>query len=216
MNNALKGKKILITYGPTWVALDDMRIISNCSSGHMGRAIITEALKTGAKVTVLEGPGIEPLHDKKATIKKFAFFDEFAKMFRAELKNNHDIVIHAAAVSDFKPVKKSSRKIRSDKQTTLTLIPTEKLIASVKRLAPKSFLVGFKLESTPCTTRLKRAALQAIKTNQCDVLIANSLTHGYTGLMFDHTGALIAQGRSRKIMSRHLITYLRTHWESKT
>lgn len=208
MKGALINKRILVTYGPTWIAIDDMRVISNRSSGAMGRCIIEDLITTGAKITVLEGPVTEPLRNPKVTVKKFAFFDELANALKIELKKNYDVVIHAAAVSDFQPAKKTRTKISSDKQATLVFIPTKKLIKTIKRAAPKSILVGFKLESTTCRQRLRRAALESIKTNQCDFVVANSLKDGYAGFIYNNNGKLLAQGRSRKKISKQLINHL--------
>lgn len=204
----LKNKKILVTYGPTWIALDDMRVISNRSSGSMGKLIIDELIKTGARITALEGPVLNPLQDKKITLKKFTFFDEFAKLFKKELKKNFDIVIHAAAVSDFKPKTMRKKKISSDKNLTLTLIPTEKLITSIKKIAPKSMLVGFKLGSGRCQRQLKKEALMSVENNKCDLVVANSFKNDYTGFIFNNNGNLMAKGKTRKTISSQLVKIL--------
>jgi phosphopantothenoylcysteine decarboxylase/phosphopantothenate--cysteine ligase len=208
MKGALTNKRVLVTYGPTWIAIDDMRVISNRSSGTMGKCLIEDLITTGAKITVLEGPVIEPLRNPKVTVKKFAFFDELANSLKTELKKKYDVIIHAAAVSDFQPAKKTRTKISSDTQTTLVLIPTEKLIKTIRRVAPKSILVGFKLESTTCRQQLRRAALESIKINQCDFVVANSLKDGYAGFIYNRNGRLLAQGRSRKKISKQLINHL--------
>lgn len=204
----LKNKKILITYGPTWVPIDDVRVISNRSSGKMGKFIIENLVKTGAKITALEGPINDPIRNKKIRIKKFTFFDEFAELFKAELKKKYDVVIHAAAVSDFKPTAQSRSKISSNKQIKLTLRPTEKLIGCIKKLAPGSFLVGFKLESTACQRKLKKEALKLIKKNHCDIVVANSLKTGYSGFIFNNEGALVAKEKTRKSIGRRLAQQL--------
>ena len=208
MKKNLNDKKILVTYGPTWVAIDDMRVISNRSSGTLGKLMINELLNAGANITALEGPITDPLSNKKIRIKKFTFFDEFTKLFKNELQKKYDVVIHAAAISDFKPEKKCQTKISSDKRLRLTLIPTKKLITTIKRLAPKSFLVGFKLESAKSKGHLKKSAVNSIRINRCDLIVANSLTNGYNGFIFDKNGKLVGQGKSRQTISKQLIKLL--------
>ncbi|HSV42997.1 MAG TPA: phosphopantothenoylcysteine decarboxylase, partial [Candidatus Bathyarchaeia archaeon] len=144
-------------------------------------------------------------------VQKFTFFDEFAKLFTAELKKHPDVIIHAAAVSDFRPRQKYPGKLSSDKPLKLVLVPTEKLIGRVKRLAPKTVLVGFKLETTGCARHLRKAALDSIAENRCDLIVANSLTKGYRGFIFNQEGALVAQATTREAMSRQLIAQLKRY-----
>src|ERR1041385_7988360 len=145
---ALSGKKILITCGPTWVAIDDVRVLSNRSTGELGRILARRLKGAGAKVTVLEGPVTEPLKDRLIKVLKFSFFEELTELLNEELKKRYDVVIHAAAVSDFRLPKKFSGKISSEKRRlNLNLVRAPKLINRIKKIAPKTFLVGFKLES---------------------------------------------------------------------
>src|SRR5690349_1500094 len=112
--SSLAGKKILITCGPTWVAIDDVRVLSNRSTGEMGRLLARRLKAAGARVTVLEGPVSEPIKDRSIKVLKFSFFGELAALLNSVLKQRFDVVIHAAAVSDFQPKKMFARKISSD------------------------------------------------------------------------------------------------------
>lgn len=208
MKKPLRQKRVLITYGPTWVAIDDMRVISNRSSGTLGKLIINDLMAAGAAITALEGPVPEPLKHESVKIKKFVFFDDFEKIFNAELKRHYDIVIHAAAVSDFRPFQTINAKLPSDQPVALKLIPVRKLIQTVKHRSPDSILVGFKLESTACQRRLRQAAMESIRVNHCDLIVANSLKNGYLGFIFNKDGSLAGQGKSRKTISRQLIKHL--------
>lgn len=208
MRYSLKNKKVLVTYGPTWVAIDDMRVLSNRSSGEMGKFIIADLLKAGATVTALEGPVQNPSALKTVRIKKFTFFDEFAKLFKSELKGKYDIVIHAAAVSDFKPKKTFRIKINSNQSITLKLLPTEKLIHYVKHNSPKTLLVGFKLESSASLRVLKKAAMTSMIKNHCDLVVANTLKNGYNGFIFNHNAQMIAEAKTRKNLSKQLVQCL--------
>ena len=147
----LNKKKILITAGPTWVAIDDMRIITNGSSGQMGHLLAKECQRAGAEVTLIEGPVLRPLDNRKIRSLKFNFYDELKTLLDKELKKHYDVIIHAAAVSDYKIERPSKTKIPSgQKSMSLTLVPTEKLIDRIRTKAAKSVLVGFKLKSFRC------------------------------------------------------------------
>ena len=100
--------KVLVTCGPTWVPIDAVRVISNHSTGEMGRLIAAAFVKAGAKVRVLEGP---------------MSFDDFARKFKAACTKKYDIVVHAAAVSDFKLKTAAKGKLSSGKTLNLRLVP---------------------------------------------------------------------------------------------
>ena len=78
-------KRVLITCGPTWVPIDDVRVISNVSSGEMGHLIAQSFQSKGALVTIIEGPVTQTLEDKKIKIIKYRFFDELARVLKKEL-----------------------------------------------------------------------------------------------------------------------------------
>jgi phosphopantothenoylcysteine synthetase/decarboxylase len=194
----LKNKKILVTCGPTWVALDAVRIISNCSTGTLGHLIARSLARSGAKVTVLEGPVVSPLKDRTIRVCKFIYFEELAALLKTELKKKYAAVIHAAAVADFTPAKKISEKIPSEKKRlTLRLKATPKLIGRIKKLAPKTFLVGFKLEPAANIDTLRRQAAKLIRACGCDLVVANSLKSGYHARIIDQNKNILAAADSR-------------------
>ncbi len=111
-------KKILITCGPTWVPIDSVRVLSNISSGKLGQMLARELSKKGAQVTLLEGPVETPLTGAasgKIRVLKFKTFDELFKNLKAELKKPWDAVIHAAAVSDYRPKPAEITKLSSSR-----------------------------------------------------------------------------------------------------
>jgi len=142
----MKKISVLITCGATWTPIDDVRVISNISSGEMGHLIAQAFERKGASVTILEGPVTHVMENSKIKIIKYRFFDELEKELKKELKKKYEIIIHAAAVSDFKVKQASKIKLSSEKSLTIKLEPTTKLIQEIKRISPTSFLVGFKLE----------------------------------------------------------------------
>ena len=171
-----KHLSVLVTCGATWTPIDDVRVISNVSSGEMGH-LITQAFQSqGASVTVIEGPVTHALAGKDIKIIKYRFFDELAAALRKELLKKYDIIIHAAAVSDFRVKDVSKGKIASEKALSLKLVANPKLIQEIKRLSPKSFLVGFKLESKLNPKTILKTVKGLFTGAKCDLVVANSIS----------------------------------------
>ena len=187
-------KRILITSGPTWVPIDDARIISNRSSGRLGKILVQEFRKKGARVHLLEGP---------------LRFEEFLKSLKKELKNNYNIVIHAAAVSDYQLKKSFKRKLSSQlKNLKLDLIPTPKIIDLVKKTAPGVFLVGLKLESALTKKNVYQKCGRLFKDANCNLVVANSVKkEKYRAYILDKTKVL-AEAFSREELAKKLIKVL--------
>ncbi len=207
---SLRNKKILITCGPTWVPIDDTRVISNISSGELSQTMAQDLARTGAKVTLLEGAVVNPLKSKTIKILKFCYYDELSKLIKSELKKPYDIVIHAAAVSDYKPKKRFSTKIDSHKKNlNLELIPTTKIIANIKKINPKVLLVGFKLESHLFTKTIAPKIHTLFTQSKCDLVLVNSLAaNRYVGYIYDPMGQVLASAKSRKSISISLVKIL--------
>ncbi|MBF0121869.1 MAG: phosphopantothenoylcysteine decarboxylase [Candidatus Omnitrophica bacterium] len=205
MNNGLKGKKILITSGPTSVAIDEMRVITNRSTGEMGRLIANACMAQGARVTLVEGAATTTVPLVKGSkVVKFFLFDELEMLFKAELKKKPDVVIHAAAVSDFRLKKIFKGKVSSCDQITLNLAPTKKLIGLVKKLAPHVFLVGFKLEVS--LAKAIKEAESLMKGAGCDLVIANSCSsEGYRACVVDCKGSSKKTATNKQEIVKYLI-----------
>lgn len=197
--------RILITCGPTWVALDEVRVISNRSSGEIGHLIAEYAAAHGDKVTLLEGPVTHPWHDPEVKVIKYRFFDELEKLLKEQLKKNYDCVIHAAAVSDFKLGKPLKGKIDSHKEISLKLVPTPKLIEQSKKHAPKTFLVGFKLEPGIKVENILKEADGLLKSAHCDLVVVNCIKHGYRGFIVDKEKNIWLKTDSKKVLARGLV-----------
>jgi len=202
----LKNIPVLISCGPTWVPIDDTRIISNRSSGRMGHLLSQSFAKKGAKVTLLEGPVEKRLVSSKIKVRPFRFYEELDALLKTELKKNHTIIVHAAAVSDYRLLSPRKAKILSGQQElTLRLVPTKKLINSFKRLSPKSLIVGFKLISKTDDKALKASGVKLIQQSGCDRVIANSVSDGYHGMIIAPQGRVAGQSRSRQGIVNRLI-----------
>ena len=179
--------KILVTAGATWVKIDDVRILTNRFTGKTGRLIAQGLEKKGHSVTLLiNSHCIEEV--KNLEIVNFSYFEEFRRAVINVLKQNHfDAIIHTAAVSDYKVVKASRGKIPSGKEVLdLELIPTEKIIKRIKRLAKKTLLIQFKMEAK--LKGLVDAAYNSLIDNKSDFVVANALIDlkkGYKGYIID-------------------------------
>lgn len=172
----IKNKRILITAGPTWVPIDSVRVISNIATGATGMALAEQLSRLGAKVTLLLGqiPACQPKKDIK--IIRYKFFEELYRLFKQALqKGSYDIVIHSAAVSDYKPKDNFHKKVRSGaKAWVLRLEPTKKIINLVKGLKPKPLLVGFKFEPFSSKGYLLQQAHLLMQHAKADLIVANT------------------------------------------
>jgi phosphopantothenoylcysteine decarboxylase/phosphopantothenate--cysteine ligase len=198
--------RVLVTCGPTWAAIDDVRVISNISTGEMGHLIAQAFKAKGAQVTLLEGQVTHSLNDQKIKVIKYRFFDELAALLKKELNKKYDIMVHAAAVSDFKVKGALKKKISSDKALSLKLTPTAKLIKTIKRLSPETFLVGFKLESSlkGIGKTLKALFMEA----ECDLVIANTLKGGYQGYIVNADGEILMKANNKQQIAKNLVKFL--------
>src|SRR3989338_3506564 len=151
-----------------------MRILSNTSTGELGQRVALGLTKAGARVTLIEGAVAQPLKAKAVRILKFQYFDELLNLIKQEAKKKYDIIIHAAAVSDYRLRREFKSKIDSHrKQITLELVPTEKLINYFKKLNKKGLLVGFKLEPAGSLNSLKSKVNGLLTETRCDLVVAN-------------------------------------------
>lgn len=191
---SFKNKKILITAGPTWVALDGVRVISNIASGLTGILLAHGLRRLGARVTLVLGPGDCCCIDKNITVVRFRFFDELkAALTRLLRKERFDIAIHSAAVSDFRPANVRKGKIGSSVGAlTVTLVPTEKLVKLFKRIQPKLTLAIFKLELGLTTAALIKKARAAQRQYGAEIAVANTFVKDeHVVYIIDHDGSII-------------------------
>ena len=207
---SLAGKRVLITSGPTWVSVDPMRVISNRATGELGQKMALALSHAGAKVTLLEGPVTQSLKANKVQVKKFCFYDELAALLKTELQKNYDVVIHNAAVSDYKLKAPFRTKLNSDhKALTLTLVPTEKLIKKIKKFAPNILLVGFKLKNFQNEKQVITEAKKLISGSGCDLVVANTLNGGYKAYLLDRNTKFLNRSGSRAELTKKLISALK-------
>lgn len=175
----LQNKKILITAGPTIEHIDPVRVITNLSSGRTGILLASELISGGAKVTMVYGPGIEKPPQGARTI-NVKTSKEMFDATKKELKNKFDVVIMAAAISDYTPESTSKGKIKSnEKSLTIRLKKTPKIIDVIKNYQKNTLLVGFKAESNISKKNLIKLARKKQKESSADIIVANDIGTKY-------------------------------------
>jgi phosphopantothenoylcysteine decarboxylase/phosphopantothenate--cysteine ligase len=164
--------RILLTAGPTRAFIDDVRFLSNASSGRMAAALAAAALARGHAVTIVSGP-VQVAYPKAARVIPVVTTGEMLAASLAELPRC-DGVIAAAAPCDFEPVKKTPGKIpRAGAGLTLELRPTPDVIATLARKAPRDrWFVAFALEPGADPAR----AFAKIEAKRCDLIVVNDLS----------------------------------------
>lgn len=167
----LTGKKILVTAGATAEPIDPMRMITNKSSGKMGLSIARAFALRGAEVTLVYGIVTETI----PYYMKNSIFAPTAKlMYDAVMKQakNYDIIVQCAAVSDYKPIKASTQKIKKSKNFNLELIATPDILEQLgKNKPPKQKLIGFAAESE----HILENAKEKLQKKNLDLICANNL-----------------------------------------
>ncbi|MEK6946372.1 MAG: bifunctional phosphopantothenoylcysteine decarboxylase/phosphopantothenate--cysteine ligase CoaBC, partial [Nanoarchaeota archaeon] len=193
--NDLKGKKILVTAGATFEEIDPVRVITNKSSGKMGNMIAEQAFLRGADVLLLRGHNsAESRYNLNE--EKFSTVNDLFNKIKKNLKN-FDIVIHAAAVSDFEINNKADKKIKSDKELHLELAPTTKILENLKKLNKKIFLVGFKAEYNFSKNELVESAYKLLKSSDSDLIVANDVGKKNAGFDVDTNEVFIVDGKKK-------------------
>lgn len=167
----LKGKKILITAGPTYEAIDPVRFIGNHSSGKMGYAIAETAAQLGAKVTLISGPVSIRTENSLIHLVKVTTAQQMYDAVLQGFESCH-IAILSAAVADYRPTDVASQKIKKKEGSlTIQLEKTEDILASLGTRKDRQFLVGFALETE---NELENAKTKLKKKN-LDLIVLNSL-----------------------------------------
>ncbi|KYC46174.1 MAG: bifunctional phosphopantothenoylcysteine decarboxylase/phosphopantothenate synthase [Candidatus Methanofastidiosum methylothiophilum] len=164
-----QGKKVLVTAGPTIEKIDDVRFITNKSSGLMGIKIAEELDMRGAEVNLILGPTYLESFVKTINV------ESYEDMFNAVMSNKDvDIAIFAAATSDFHVDNCSTGKISSNQPFNLALIPNKKIVEEFSKVS-KSFIIGFKAEYSVSDDQLIRKAYDRLQSSNMDLIIANDV-----------------------------------------
>ncbi len=169
-NGKLSGQRVLITAGPTIEDIDPVRYISNRSSGKMGYAIAQAAQEQGAQVILISGPvAVRPAqYITLVSVRSAQQMHDAVFQFIADT----DIFIATAAVADYRPLEKVSRKIKKNTQSlTIELIKNPDILADVAVLPDKPLTIGFAAE----TNELKKYAMDKLVRKNLDMIVANEV-----------------------------------------
>ena len=173
----LKDKKVLITAGPTYEAIDPVRFIGNHSSGKMGFELAKEAAKLGAQVFLVTGPTHLNIQHSLIKVINVTSAEEMYNAVHG-FYTNIDIAILSAAVADYKPKNAAKEKIKKKSDSlTIELEKTKDILASLGATKKKQFLVGFALETN---NELENAKGKLSKKN-LDAIVLNSLNDDGAG-----------------------------------
>jgi len=176
LDRSLESKKVLVTAGPTAEDIDPVRFITNRSSGRMGYAMAREAVDRGAEVHLISGPtaldppaGVVVSRVRTAAEMANAVFDLFGEI---------DILIKAAAVSDFTPAENRAQKLKKTKENlALELVRTTDILAELGRRKRDQILVGFAAESE----NLRENARVKLEAKSLDLIVANDISKPGSG-----------------------------------
>ncbi|HLS31382.1 MAG TPA: bifunctional phosphopantothenoylcysteine decarboxylase/phosphopantothenate--cysteine ligase CoaBC [Flavobacteriaceae bacterium] len=181
-NLKLIDKKVLITAGPTYEAIDPVRFIGNHSSGKMGYAIAEKAAQNGAEVILVSGPTALKIDYKEINVEQVTSAEE---MYQAVMKHfaDCDIFIAAAAVSDYTPADIAEEKIKKkdDSNMQINLKKTKDILFEAGKQKTNQFLVGFALETE---NELENAKGKLARKN-LDFIVLNSLRDKGAGFATD-------------------------------
>lgn len=178
----LKGKKIMITAGPTYEKIDPVRFIGNYSSGKMGYALAECCAERGAEVILVSGP--VSITEKHPNIRKISV-ESAEEMYQAAVREftGSDAAILCAAVADFTPESQSEQKIKREKEDlVLRLKPTHDIAAALGKLKKENqIMVGFALETNDEVEHAK----DKLERKNLDFIVLNSLNDKGAGFRYD-------------------------------
>ncbi|MBC7651585.1 MAG: bifunctional phosphopantothenoylcysteine decarboxylase/phosphopantothenate--cysteine ligase CoaBC [Deinococcales bacterium] len=178
----LKDKKVIVTAGPTYEAIDPVRFIGNHSSGKMGFAIAEALFMAGAEVILVTGPTHEQLIYTAITRVNVTSAQDMYNVTHQYFLDA-DIAVMSAAVADYTPIEVAREKVKKKEDTwSINLTKTKDILYSIGEIKKEhQFIVGFALE----TTNEKENALTKLKHKNADCIVLNSLNDNKAGFGFD-------------------------------
>ncbi len=216
-HQALTGKHLVITAGPTREDIDPVRYITNHSSGKMGFCLAEAAAEAGARVTLISGPVHLATPDRVQRVNVNSAADMLAA---CEAAMPCDIFIGAAAVADYRPEIIAEHKLKKDPSSidgmTLSLIRNPDILATIANRADRPFSVGFAAE----TQNLLEYAAGKLRDKNLDLIVANDVSNTSIGFNSDDNAITVIDRQqqqssfaqtSKSKIARQLITLIATH-----
>lgn len=203
IQHSLKGKRALVTAGPTYEKIDPVRFIGNFSSGKMGFKLAEELAKRGAEVELISGPSTLKLHHSSINRTNITSANE---MYKAVMERSEgaDIIFMAAAVADYTVSNPSEQKVKKGEHENLVLniVPTQDILLELgKRKRKDQLLVGFALE----TENELENARKKLERKNADFIVLNSLNDKGSGFGTD-TNKITIIGKNNLVKSFELQT----------
>lgn len=210
------GKRVLITAGPTYEAIDPVRFIGNHSSGKMGFALAEAFANQGAEVVLISGPS--QLSTNHPAIKTVRIVSAAEMLDQAKSHfPSADIAIMSAAVADYTPRVKATQKIKkSEDEFAIELVKTTDILKTLGTQKSNQFLVGFALE----TENELENAIKKLKAKNLDLIVLNSLNHEGAGFGYDTNRVTLIDKsnqitelplQSKNDIANHLVQYISSH-----
>ena len=167
----LKGKNILIIGGSTAEKIDDVRVITNLSSGKTAIWLAKNAFFRDGNVELWYGQSKEPVPDYIKT-KRFTSIKDLLKLLQNTNTKKFDIIFVCAAITDYIPNKQKGKITSNKDKLIIEMQNAPKIISKIRKITPKSKIIGFKIEDNP--NKLKKSASDLLKTNHLDLVIGNT------------------------------------------
>ena len=205
----LAGKKLLLTAGPTFEAIDPVRGITNLSSGKMGFALARAAREAGADVTLVCGPVSQATPRGITRINVASALKMHAEVMQRIA--GQDVFIGVAAVADYRPATPSAQKIKKDgsKAPSIELVQNPDILADVAAMAEPPFCVGFAAESQNLAAYAQKKRL----AKKIPLIVGNLIQDGFGGdqnklALFDDTGETRLPPASKIELARALVAHI--------
>ncbi len=178
---SFRGKKVMITSGPTYESIDPVRFIGNHSSGKMGKAIALELAARGATIDFITGPSVNLPEHTNISIIPILSANEMLIEAKKHFENT-DIAVFAAAVADYRPETIAENKIKKkDEQLNIALVPNPDIAKEMGQIKSNQFTVGFALE----TDQEDINAQKKLENKNFDMIVLNSLRNEGAGFAHD-------------------------------
>jgi phosphopantothenoylcysteine decarboxylase/phosphopantothenate--cysteine ligase len=221
---ALVGQSVVVTAGPTWEAVDDVRFLGNRSSGKMGFALAEAAAAMGAEVTLIAGPvalATPTLVAKRIDVESALEMREALH----KVADHADVVVMSAAVADFRPSvrvlgklsRRDGRRAVPESAKAIPLVPNPDLLAELGRARQgrRPYLVGFAAEVGVTGQALAERARGKLREKACDVVVANEVGRPGVGFGADQNSVTLvfADGRSSELPATRKDILARTIWD---
>ncbi|MDR2164969.1 MAG: bifunctional phosphopantothenoylcysteine decarboxylase/phosphopantothenate--cysteine ligase CoaBC [Zoogloeaceae bacterium] len=205
----LRGRRVLLTAGPTFEAIDPVRGLTNLSSGRMGYAVARAAADAGAEVTLVSGPVARAVPWGVRRVSVCSALEMHAAVM--ERATDVDVFIGVAAVADYRPAHAAGQKIKKDAETlrTLSLVPNPDILAEVAALPDPPLCVGFAAESE----NLEAHAQAKRRRKNLPLIVGNLIQEGFGGdenhvVLFDEAGAHPLPPADKVTLARQLIEHI--------